>query len=371
MELYTKKTENKETTNPTTEIKKAQDFFRTFGVNIEADTGLIETNISEETLTKIHEWSQNTNGGGSFMDTEDMFYKKIYLASSLWRQKDGNSFNYLQGKGTGVEVALRGTIEGRKKRPYNFSYRSHSDFDLYGVNLDSYNDLTKYYSPQFHKVFGSEEVYPNEFTKGLTNLPPSLLHDTAEKVNLGGIEVYIPKLELLFLDKFIMRESTPRPEGFDAVLLAYQYELDLEELHRYLDDYVISNITKDYKKEEAELLNNYRNLIPIFLKRMTKRITETISYSEDSHELKKFIEKFIAEINDLAKVGGFMAGFKIAIFTTITSEDFDQKANFTEDYINKFEERIKSFYESEITRVKNLHNKLDIIFSKIKEDTEN
>lgn len=69
------------------------------------------------------------------------------------------------------------------------------------------------YPHAFKKVLGAQEFFPLTKTKGLKNLPPDLLHTTAEAVNFGGIEIFIPELELLFLDKYFNAEISLRPEG--------------------------------------------------------------------------------------------------------------------------------------------------------------
>ena len=102
---------------------------------------------------------------------------------------------YLFGKGHAVEIALIGDVQDRIAAKRDFPFRTHSDFDLYGVPLDVE------YSESFKLVFGAQETYDPTETKGLHNLPPGLLHNTAEKVDLGGLSVLIPQLELLFLDK--------------------------------------------------------------------------------------------------------------------------------------------------------------------------
>ena len=188
------------------------------------------------------------------MPTEQDFYRKTLLATSLWHQQNGNKINYLLGKGAGVEVALRANVVGRTKRPVEFSYRSHSDFELYAVNPET--GANTVYPDPFKKVFGAQEYFPVTKTKGLKNIPSTLLHETAELVDFGEVSVRIPQLELLFLDKYIARESTPRIEGIDAEVLAKQYVLDRQKVHQYLDQLVIQ---PEIEQIRIQTQGNYQN----------------------------------------------------------------------------------------------------------------
>jgi hypothetical protein len=154
------------------------------------------------------------------------------------RDAAGN-ITYLFGKGIGAEIALQGEVAGRTKRQQEVPYRTHSDFEIYAINEQEPPAGFE----AFRKVFGSQETYPVAKTKGLSELPPTYLHDTAEEVDLGGVSVLVPKLEVQFVDK--LEKGNDRVEtrlrGYsDAELLAQTYELDAEEVHGLIDDYVIA-----------------------------------------------------------------------------------------------------------------------------------
>jgi hypothetical protein len=89
------------------------------------------------------------------------------------------------------------------------------------------------------KVFGAQEYFPSTKTKGLSHLTPDLLHKTCETVDLGGVDILIPELELMYLDKRFAGETTPREDGYDHELLAKQYVLDIEKVLQYLDTFVL------------------------------------------------------------------------------------------------------------------------------------
>lgn len=235
--------------NPEQGISQARDFFRGFGLPM-TQNGLVDTHrLQPDHIDRLQKWRKVVNGeGGVEMPTEDEFYKKVLLAVSLWPQQESGRINYLLGKGAGVEIALRGNARGRIKRPVIFPYRQHSDFELYDVHYNAGPnganlDRVRVYSDEFVAVFGGQEYFPPTKTKGLEGLPPDLLDTTYETVDLGGLSMFTPELELLFLDKVIAAEHTPRMvDGIiltDAELLARQYQLDSEKIAAYLEEYVI------------------------------------------------------------------------------------------------------------------------------------
>ncbi len=213
-------------------VVAAQKFFlEMFAIKID-DEGRLTEKLTDEQLQALAQWRNEGFENGVEMPTFEKFFQKTLLAIALWPQKSEQKINYLFGKGHAVEIALQGEIVGRRRISDDPTFRQHADFDLYNV--------TQVPPEIYKKVFGATEIYPPEKTKGLSQLPSTLLADTAETVLLGNVSVYIPQLELLFIDKVLKRESTPRPEGFDAFMLAKHYELQREKIHSYLESYVIS-----------------------------------------------------------------------------------------------------------------------------------
>ena len=127
--------------------------------------------------------------------------------------------DYLFGKGVGVELALRGEVVGRVKNSIDFPYRSHSDFELY--NCNGYDKISE--SKLFLKVFGAQEWYPKDCTKGLHGIEDGVMYSTYDTVIYKGKYYLVPEFELLFLDKFTRQESTPRDVGCDAFLLMQRW----------------------------------------------------------------------------------------------------------------------------------------------------
>lgn len=195
--------------------------------------------LDTEKLDELKRYNEKTTTREGFiMPNIEAFDTKISLAIKLWPQinSDGK-IDYLLGKGVGVELALRGEVNGRKKHNNNFAYRCHSDFEIYDAPSINY-DLIKN-SEMFTYVFGAQEIFPKDSTKALHNLPKSLMDDTYDEVYYNGETYLIPELELLFLDKYLKKESTPREDGYDAYLLFREYDLDVEKILNYYDKYYL------------------------------------------------------------------------------------------------------------------------------------
>ena len=194
-------------------------------------------------IDELKEYHTRTSKNGIIMPDIESFDTKTKLAIKLWPQINGDGrIDYLLGKGLGVELALRGKVKGRKKYNNNFPYRSHSDFEIYNAPYTSYDSIPE--SKAFTYVFGGQEIYPKSATKGLHELPPSLMDSTYEEVEYNGETFLIPELEILFLDKYLKQESTPRSEGCDAILLLKEYDLSLEKILNYFDEYYINPESK-------------------------------------------------------------------------------------------------------------------------------
>lgn len=355
-------------------IKEAQTFFSSFGLAIE-DDGFVTKEPSEEQIVKLAAWSEGTKEDGMDMPTETAFYQKTLLAVSLWRQREGSKTNYLIGKGTGVEVSLRGNVQGRIKRPVEFSYRCHSDFELYGVDYEAgangSNLLNKpIYTNAFKEVFGNQEYFPPTKTKGLKNIPPTLLHETAETVDLGGVQILIPQLELLFLDKFLSRESTPRPEGYDHELLAKQYVLDRALLHQYLDQLSIApgiiEIQAIRKKEYAGHLAG--------IKRRFSKLKEEIHLTGKEPS----IQDLVTELNNLIGIQiqthgterkFSVSGIRVHLWKALDAEQVDTDGNIIDKaFLEKLQNGIDKEHEDSSENDRKKHVELDELLDKIERE---
>jgi len=196
------------------------------------------------------------------------------------RDESGN-ITYLLGKGAGAELALQGEVDGRNKKMAEVPYRTHSDFEIYGVTTDSYDAIPN--SHRFTAVFGGQEIYPVTQTKGLHELPPDYLHETAEVVNYGGVDFLVPSLELQFVDKFEKANETVERrlrEKTDAEWLATAYEMDADLVHATIDSYVIAPEVAKFK-EPAEVAERNTATLERKLSQTKQRLIEDMPQASD------------------------------------------------------------------------------------------
>lgn len=229
-----------------------------FGLTIDG-TGNLEAEPTTEQLTQLRDWHEATSKDGIIMPDMDTFTAKMVLANALMPQRDeSGNITYLFGKGAGAELALQGEVEGRSKQIAEVPYRTHSDFEIYGATTDSYDAIP--HSTRFTTVFGSQEIYPVGNTKGLHDLPPDYLHETAEVVNYGGVDFLVPRLELQFVDKFEKSNETVERrlrEKTDAEWLGATYLMDADLVHSTIDSYVIApEVAKFLEPTEVAERNN-------------------------------------------------------------------------------------------------------------------
>lgn len=352
-------------------IKNARNFFQDLG--IQQDTqGFLENDLTESQISELSNWQTQTREDSVLMPTEDSFYKKVLLAVSLWHQKDDQKVNYLMGKGAGIEIALRGRSLNHKKRPVEFEYRGHSDFELYAVDYESDEvganiNRTKIYPESFQQVFGNQEYFPLTKTKGLTNIPPTLLHETAEEVDFGGVKVLVPELELLFLDKFIAREATPRPEGYDFELLAKQYDLDLTKIHGYLDQLVVTPAVEKIQNQSKERFANQQNSIKRNLEFVKVELSED-GIPQTKENIVSFLNQKMEALIGVGKVAetGVYSGIRLALWESLKPEQVDEQGNITDtDFLDRLKAKIAVVEAGEVEKYKNKHRELDNLFASI------
>ncbi len=343
-------------------VNSARAFFENMGLPVER-SGFISQNLSLKQIAELKQWHESTTvDSGAQMKTMDDFYRKVLLAISLWRQKDSIGTTYLLGKGVGLEVALQGKVLGRKKKSVGFSYRSHSDFELYGVNDRGNNSL-------FQEVFPGEESFSSGCgkTKGLVNLPPDLLSNTFETVDLGGVKILVPELELLFLDKYVEPEQTPRQEGHDSHLLARQYVLDREKIHKYLDPYVIKpaiqNIEQDFEEKEEEHMKAVIDFISFSVQELqaqgeilsTENIVNNINLKIKSH-----IDRYKSKLEDIS-----ISGLELFLWKDLEPDQIDIYGNIIDpSFRTALRGRIENWKQSQVDRYKNLHANIDTLLDK-------
>ena len=351
------------------EIIEAQDFFKSMGVEID-ENGLVKMPISSEKLAELKKWQEETVGqGGILMTNLQDFYKKVLLATSLFPQRDGNEINYLQGKGTGTEIALLGQVVGRKKNPVNFPIRSHSDFELYGVDVEKQKQVQtshSIYPIEFAEVFGNQEYFPLSATKGLKEIPEDLLHETAEDVDFGGIKILVPQLELLFLDKYIAAESTPREDGSDAELLARAYDLDRDKLHEYLDRFVLKPTEKRLRKNIEDVTNDLTSGMQMRFQ-LWSLYDKGMAEVSKSEQIEIFVKEFNKEMAGKIKINDEfgMGGLDVLCWEPLRPGLLDESGSvIDEQYIDNFRQRVKNIIDRQVEGLGSHHEKLDEFLQK-------
>jgi hypothetical protein len=224
-----------------TRVGSVISFFNSeFGLDMN-ESGTLEADPTEQQLDDLKAWHEKTSDDGIIMPDIDTFAAKVVLAQSLMPQVDqqGN-IQYLFGKGVATELAIQGAVSGRQKSEQDTPSRSHSDFEIYGVEGASYSNIE--HSDRFRAVFGGQEIYPLDSTKVLRGLAPDFLHDTANTVDYGGVRFLVPKLELQFVEKLISdhQDTEMKLRGHtDAALLATTYPLDVGYVHQVIDEHII------------------------------------------------------------------------------------------------------------------------------------
>lgn len=248
--------------------------------------------MEQEKLNKLKNYNEKTTLNGIMMQNIDDFDTKVELAVNVWPQiNKENKINYLFGKGVGVELAIQGQVQNRKKHNYNFPYRSHSDFEIYNSNgYENTNDCKN-----FLYIFGSQEIYPKTSTKALKEIPVGYMDKTYETVIYNKKTYLIPELELLFLDKYMLQESTKRLDGCDAILLLKSYKLDIEKINSHFNKYIREPNLKEFnKKMDSAYEKQIIKLIKLYdiVKQTLKEEGQEQSIEKITEELNEYLNNF-------------------------------------------------------------------------------
>lgn len=296
---------------------------------------------------------------GILMPTVQSFFAATELALETMPQQEPHF--YLAGKGWGAEIALLGEIEGKQKNKIDFGYRSHSDFELYATRQNFE------YTEPFQNIFGAQEVYPVHKTKGLKNLPDTLLRQTAETVSLNGLEIKIPQLELLFLDKWIVPGTHSRTFNgnplTDAVALATAYLLDRELAHHYLEEYFIKpEIAKTV--DPAVILSGQVGGITRLLKQAERNFAEE-GKSPSTQELVSFVNEKMDAVKRTTKSEVSMSGTSTQFWIPIVAEDVDANTMKIKSlaYEDRLLQKIKDVQQQQHDMLNRRHSDLDQAFS--------
>jgi hypothetical protein len=344
--------------------QEALDFLaNTIGLPID-NQGFFTAEPTASQLAFLREWHEETTVDSIEMPDQTVFTIKMILARALMPQRDAEGQpQYLFGKGAGIELALQGQVKNRTKAGGNVPFRTHSDMEIYAAKRDDYSEISS--SERFLAVFGAQEIYPVGNTKGLRNLPPTLLHASAEEVDYFGLVFLIPNLELQFVDKF--QRSSPSTEkklrtNTDIEWLAATYTLDRERIHQVLNEYVI--------KPELAKLGSIEDEVDLTYITLSSKVSQTIArYMDESPEasaanivgvvandfiLKQFAQKRgIREIYNLLDPDTGNLKMKELIFSALLDLEKSRQKQISDELMQKHEE-----VEEIFRRVENLQETL-------------
>ena len=338
-------------------MQEALEYFASMGLPMK--NGLIDVqSLTDEQIDLLKKWKSETSIHGIIMPKIEDFYRSVFVAISTHPQKtEDGKINYLFGKGIGVEIALRGEISGRKQFCTKPIYRSHSDFELYNTKENPYSDI-------FQEIFGSQEFYPESATKGLKNIPNGYMDSTYETVIVDGYEILVPQLEILFLDKFLKKEGTPRDGVYDCELLAREYELDFELIKEYLEKYYFSYEEQKQRNTEKEYKEN-------FASRLSRNLTNEF---DDNENIELTVNEWNNKVIQMASISKNVqiSGIKADMYIPISEEDVDVNENgevvISRDYISRTIELISDSTDKKIKneRIETL-TELEELFRRVKE----
>ena len=311
------------------EVAKTKEILTQNGINFET---------KEIDLEKLKHYVKSTSPNGILMPTKEDIVTKVYLSQILFPQKTGNKINYLFGKGIGVEIALMGQCRDRKSHNVSIEPRSHSDFELYDVKES--NPYEKY--SDFKDVFAAQEYFAPHQTKGLINIPDKLLDDTHEVVDFYGLPLLVPCLEILYVDKMIKRESTPREFGLDAEALSTKYDLDVSRCKKILTEFYMKPETEKQKKIIPPLEKLFENV---------KRLIMNAIKNDDYTNINIFNN--IAKISKKSTSGGIPTG----VISSIDVKDLVD-GELSKDFIGKATVAYEQYVEKAFATQKEIYDEI-------------
>lgn len=292
-------------------------------------------------IEQYRRYCEGTYQGTVEMPTLEIFDKKVEIATEVFPQKDdGGRVRYLFGKGVGAELAIRGEVENRKKYNNRFPYRTHSDFEIYDYDGNYSTDVA---ARDFYTIFGAEERYPKNRTKALNNIPEGYMDDTYETVRYNGREYLVPELEILFLDKYLLQEKTQREEGCDAVLLAKEYDLDIDKVLRHYDDFVAKLgyevIDAGYTDEEIQKKKE------VTIRRLSE-VLSSVGSDLEEHGRKKTAESLSDSLNKQLQILRGSMYFNYLPADIRVEQAGDGSFVVGQEYIDRIDEMIRREKES-------------------------
>lgn len=294
--------------------------------------------INDFDIENLRLWNIDTSIEGILMPDYDSFVEKVLMMCKLWNQKDDNKINYLFGMGIGIELALQGNVIGRRKNNNCYPYRSHNEIFLYNVD-NSNNNF--YNNNAFLRVFNRVELYDKKSTFVLNDMPKDLMDNNYDMVMIHNHKVLIPCLEILFLDSYLSGGMERRVEGADYELLIREYDLDIDKVISYLENYYINYLINNSDSRYDSLVEEQISAIERILNtgkradRSLFNLEEQISSYPTGNNLKYagiYVDLWIPiDVDSVVYKNG---GYKI----------IDNK------YIEKLKTRVRLYKENEMQR---------------------
>lgn len=312
---------------------------------------IINKKIEDSDIENLRLWNIETSIEGILMPNYDTFVDKVLLMNFLWEQVSDNKINYLFGMGIAIELALQGNVINRAKKNKCYPYRSHNEIYLYNVDKQHNNFYNN--TITFFKVFNNVNIYPKTSTTMLHNLDNNLLDNNYDTVLIHNHKLLIPKLEILFLDSYLSREMSKREEGHDYELLIKEYDLDLDLILRYLEEYYINyNISIGNSK--------YDNLVDEQIKAI-ERILDT------GKKVDRSLFNLEEQISSYPKGNNFKyAGIYVDLWIPLSVDSVVyNKGSYKiedENYINKLKDRVYLYRENDLQRYEEITENIKDLF---------
>lgn len=310
---------------------------------------LLSKEIEDSDIDSLRLWNIDSSIDGVNMPDYDSFIDKILVINKLWKQMGEDTINYLFGMGIGIELALQGNVIGRRKNNNCYPYRPHNEIYLYNVNRVNNN---------LYKVFNNIKVYNKNSTFVLSDMPSDLMDNNYDMVMIHNHKVLIPCLEILFLDSYLSGGMDKRVEGADYELLIREYELDLDKVISYLENYYINPLINNGDSKYDGLVDEQISAIERILNtgkradRSLFSLEEQISSYPTGNNLKYagiYVDLWIPL--DVDSVIYKKGGYKI----------------IDENYIEKLKTRVKLYKENELQR----YEEIAINIKKMLEGSDN
>lgn len=305
---------------------------------------ILNEEIKEKDLENYRIWNVDTTIQGVSMNDYDTFVDKVLLASHIWPQlNEDGIINYLFGLGIGIELALQGDVIGRRKNNNCFEYREHYNMYLYGLRENN-NEFNKIFRPITFNRYNTLELH---------NLDENLLATSYDVVRIHNHKVYIPSLEILFLDSYLSREMNKRQSGCDYELLMREYDLDVNRiisyLERYYINYLISIGDSKYDSLADEQIKAIENII-----NNGKRVDRSLFNLEE-------------QISAYPKGSNFKyAGIYVDLWIPISADSVVYNSGsykiMDDNYMNKLKNRVYLYKENDLQRYEEITMNIKNLF---------